>query len=207
MIGTALAGLAILVGACATVAFAQEDMILDVCPNNFINFPMDIPGLRCTCSAEQAKADATIWGTNPYESTSDICRAAVHAGAISSNGGEVRITPAVKVPVFPSVTRNDVRSASASGGDGYKVVTETPASNSSTTTTPAEPATTAAADICPNNLINFPKDTAPFACTCSSDRAKADATCGEPIHMRQPQTSAEPVFTLAQFPLAAARSK
>jgi hypothetical protein len=80
-------------------SWAQDDadMTLDICPNNFINFPMDISGLRCTCSAEQAKADATIWGGNPYDSGSDICRAAVHAGAITTAGGAVRITPAIGV--------------------------------------------------------------------------------------------------------------
>ena len=64
---------------------------------------------------------ATIWGANPYESGSDICRSAVHAGAISTSGGEVKVTSATKVPVFPSVTRNGVRSASSGPGDGYTV--------------------------------------------------------------------------------------
>jgi outer membrane protein OmpA-like peptidoglycan-associated protein len=153
-------------------ALAQQgDMVLDICPNNFINFPMDISGLQCACSADQAKADASIWGANPYDSTSDICRAAVHAGAITSAGGQVRITPAVKVPVFPSITRNEIKSASTSPGDGFKVILD--GVGSAQTKTAAQTLTTAI-DICPNNLINYPADTAPFACVCSEERAKAD---------------------------------
>ena len=157
-------------------SWAQDDadMTLDICPNNFINFPMDISGLRCTCSAEQAKADATIWGGNPYDSGSDICRAAVHAGAITTAGGAVRITPAIGVKVFPSVTRNDIRSASSGADDGYKV--DIPGASGAATDTAPTNALVTATDICPNNLINFPADSPPLSCTCSSERAKADAT-------------------------------
>ncbi len=177
MIRTTLAALVFLSGLGTTSTWAQDsaDMTLDICPNNFINFPTDISGLRCTCSAEQAKANATIWGANPYDAGSDICRAAVHAGAITTAGGQVRITPAIGVKVFPSVTRNDIRSASSGADDGYKVDVSPGASGSATDTAPTEPVV-AATDICPNNLINFPTDSPPLSCMCSTERAKADAT-------------------------------
>ncbi len=107
--------------AVAPIRSTEAGIVLDICPNSYINFPMDSPPLTCACSSEQAKADATIWGANPYDAGSDICRAAVHAGAITTSGGEVKITPSTGVLVFPSVTRNGVRSASANGGDGYTV--------------------------------------------------------------------------------------
>src|SRR5262245_51843606 len=98
MVRTTLFAVALLSCLGGTSSWAQDDdMTFDICPNNFINFPMDISGLRCTCLTEQAKADATIWGGNPYDSGSDICRAAVHAGAITTAGGQVRITPSVGV--------------------------------------------------------------------------------------------------------------
>ena len=177
MIRTALAILVFIASFGTLSALAQDstDMTLDICPNNFINFPMDITGLRCVCSTEQARADATIWGANPYDAGSDICRAAVHAGAIDTAGGEVRITPEIGVKVFPSVTRNDIRSASSGAGDGYKVVVSAAASGSATETAPNDQSAVAP-DICPNNLINFPTDSPPLSCTCSMERAKADAT-------------------------------
>ena len=154
---------------------AQADGIkLDICPNNLINFPADSPPLTCACSAEQAKADATIWGTNPYEATSDVCRAAVHAGAISPAGGEIKATSISGVPVFPSVTRNGVRSASSGPGGGFTVA------STAGTTTSVSPANSTEAgillDVCPNNYINFPLDSPPLTCQCSAEQAKADAT-------------------------------
>ena len=112
--------IAILASVLSSAASAQNStgMTLDICPNNYNNFPADSPPLTCGCSAEQANADDTIWGANPYMSTSSICRAAVHAGAISTSGGEVTVTPKADVPVFPSITRNSIESASTGGGEG-----------------------------------------------------------------------------------------
>jgi outer membrane protein OmpA-like peptidoglycan-associated protein len=149
-------------------------MKLDICPNNYNNFPVDSPPLTCACSAKQAKADDTIWGANPYMSTSSICRAAVHAGAISTSGGEVIVTPKADVPVFPSVTRNDVESASTRGGEGFVVDA---AAGAGTAVAPLQSSSTGMKlDICPNNYNNFPVDSPPLTCACSAKQAKAGDT-------------------------------
>ena len=156
------------------VDVTANGMTLDVCPNSFINFPTDGPALTCGCSSEQAKADATIWGANPYEAGSDICRAAVHAGAITTGGGEVKVSSATNVPVFPSVTRNGVQSASSASGDGYTVAA---ASGAAVAVAPIQSTEAGIVlDICPNSYINFPMDSPPLTCACSSEQAKADAT-------------------------------
>lgn len=46
--------------------------------------------LTCACSIE-AIASGSVWGSGPYTADSAICRAALHAGAISSAGGEVTL--------------------------------------------------------------------------------------------------------------------
>ena len=46
--------------------------------------------LRCTCAAS-VTSSGSVWGSGPYTADSTICRAAVHAGAIRRDGGEVRL--------------------------------------------------------------------------------------------------------------------
>lgn len=46
--------------------------------------------LRCSCAAG-ATVSGSVWGNGPYTANSTICRAAIHAGAIRREGGEVRI--------------------------------------------------------------------------------------------------------------------
>jgi outer membrane protein OmpA-like peptidoglycan-associated protein len=108
------------------VATAQTPpaVTLDVCPDSFSNFPADGPPLTCGCTAEAVKR-GSVYGANPYMYQSNICRAAVHAGAIGPQGGQVVATPA-KAPMFPAVTRNGVSSGSDSGGAGFQIAVTTP---------------------------------------------------------------------------------
>jgi hypothetical protein len=46
---------------------------------------------RYSCPAGSASANGNIWGTDVYTDDSSICKAAVHAGVISSSGGTVTI--------------------------------------------------------------------------------------------------------------------
>ena len=79
--------LALLLLASAAPAFAESP----VC----FRFPGDAEEYTCTCGpgpypdAEGALND--VWGSAPYTSGSDICRAALHAGVIGSEGGEVTV--------------------------------------------------------------------------------------------------------------------
>jgi outer membrane protein OmpA-like peptidoglycan-associated protein len=157
----------------AAIAQEQAGMSLDICPNNFNGFPMDSPALTCGCSAEQAKADDTIWGANPYSTTSSLCRAAVHAGTIGLEGGSIMVKPEPDIRYFPTLTRNGIESASKAEDNAFTVET-------SGGKTPAGPfeltASGLALDICPNNLINYPAEGPPLSCDCSTEQAKADDT-------------------------------
>ena len=42
-------------------------------------------------------------GANPYHYQSSLCRAAVHAGAVGAEGGQIVVNPE-KAPFFPAVT-------------------------------------------------------------------------------------------------------
>lgn len=46
--------------------------------------------VTCGCTA-QTVADGGVWGSGPYTADSRICRAALHAGVVGTNGGNVRV--------------------------------------------------------------------------------------------------------------------
>ena len=120
-------------------AQTRPGMTLDVCPDSFADFPTDGPPLTCGCSAEAVKAGG-VFGANPYMWQSGICRAAVHAGAIGAQGGQVVASPA-KAPFFPAVTRNGISSRSSSADGGFQiVVARAPAAPVTATAVPAPPA-------------------------------------------------------------------
>jgi LCCL domain/von Willebrand factor type A domain len=48
--------------------------------------------ITCECSPEAVKA-GSLWGTDLYTDDSSVCRAALHAGVISSAGGKVTVYP------------------------------------------------------------------------------------------------------------------
>jgi len=116
-------------------------MTLDVCPDSYSNFPEDGLPLTCGCTAEAVK-HGFVYGANPYMYQSNVCRAAVHAGAISSRGGQVVATPA-KAPMFPAVTRNGVSSGSSSGDAGFQITVTTPSPTPTLSTPVLAPATDA----------------------------------------------------------------
>ena len=94
-------------------------MTLDVCPSNYGGFDADAPRLTCGCAPEALKGGYVL-GANPYYYQSSICRAALHAGVIGAQGGEVVVTPE-KATVFPAVTRHGVASTSWGAGFGFRV--------------------------------------------------------------------------------------
>jgi hypothetical protein len=109
----------------------RSGLFMDVCPNNYQDFPVDAEPLTCTCSAERVKTilesnPLNYWiyleGYNPYTSKSDLCLAALHAGAVNAKGGQVVIIPAPAVRFFPGAPRNGIKSGgSKEGGDGFRI--------------------------------------------------------------------------------------
>jgi hypothetical protein len=63
--------------------------------------------LVCACSAE-ATAAGTIWGADVYTDDSAICRAAVHAGRITPEGGTIWVFEQPGQASYPAVTRGGI---------------------------------------------------------------------------------------------------
>ena len=92
---------------------------LNICPTNYGSFPEDAPSLTCGCDAASVKR-GNVNGANPYHYDSSLCRAALHAGAIGTEGGKILVKPE-KASFFPAVLRNGVETSSSSGGMGFSV--------------------------------------------------------------------------------------
>jgi hypothetical protein len=52
--------------------------------------------------------EGAVWGSNPYTTDSNLCRAAMHAGVIGASGGLVRVTSAAGQGRYSGTTRNGV---------------------------------------------------------------------------------------------------
>lgn len=52
--------------------------------------------------------DGPVWGSNPYTTDSNLCRAAMHAGVIAAAGGLVRVTSAAGRERYSGSSRNGV---------------------------------------------------------------------------------------------------
>jgi outer membrane protein OmpA-like peptidoglycan-associated protein len=194
MLLAAAAASAILVVGGSAVALAQG-MTLDVCPSNYGSFPEDAPTLTCGCSAEAA-TQGDVFGANPYYWQSELCRAAVHAGAIGAEGGQIVVEPS-KQAFFPAVSNNGVEGSSYGEGMGFKIVvagtaptapqasgpappqpatgttSAAPATPSTTAETPSAPQPTAGMtlDVCPSNYGSFPEDAPTLTCGCTAEVA------------------------------------
>ncbi len=82
-----------------------------VCPRELDAVHEPETPFTCTCTAEQT-ASGPVWGTDTYTADSDICRAAVHAGAIPAGGGAVRLQRARGMTAYPGSQRNGIESLS-----------------------------------------------------------------------------------------------
>lgn len=90
------------------VALAQDKPGPAACPDKLEAGRI---ALHCTCPSETT-ATGSVWGDETYTDDSAICRAALHAGAIGTGGGEVLVVEAPGRESYPAVTRNSVASSS-----------------------------------------------------------------------------------------------
>ena len=114
-----------LMAACLLAGFGSapvqaQGMTLDICPTDYGSFPENAPQLTCGCDAESVKK-GNVRGANPYYYQSSLCRAALHAGAIGAQGGQIVVRPE-KATIFPAVPRNGVTADSWGEGMGFRVV-------------------------------------------------------------------------------------
>ena len=152
-------------------AVASHGMTLDVCPTNYGSFPEDAPPLTCGCDAASVK-QGNVRGANPYYYQSSLCRAALHAGAIGADGGQIVVQPK-KSPFFPAVTRNGVAADSWGQGMGFSVTAAAGGRPSASPIFDAGNSAGMTLDICPTDYGSFPEDAPPLTCGCDAAAAKA----------------------------------
>jgi outer membrane protein OmpA-like peptidoglycan-associated protein len=169
----------------ASVNVWAQGMVLDICPTDYGSFPESAPTLTCGCSAAAVKT-GTVWGTNPYYYQSSLCRAALHAGALGAEGGQVVIQPE-KSTIFPAVSRNGVQASSTGQGMGFRVVVtkepaapNSPAASGTASLGAPAPAQSRSMtlDICPTDYGSFPEDAPPLTCGCSAAAVKTGTIWG-----------------------------
>lgn len=121
------------------------------CPVTFKTYTGTEP---LTCACPSGVAVGNVWGTDIYTNDSAVCRAALHAGAITTEGGTVTIRPAPGQGSYIGTSRNGVASSNY-GAWGASFAFE----GTSGADTTAEPAT------CPANFSGY-ASTEPLKCFC-----------------------------------------
>jgi uncharacterized caspase-like protein len=134
------------------------------CPDNFGAFADSTERLACTCSAE-ATQRGYVRGMDMYTSNSAICRAALHAGAISKAGGAVTVIPDAGRKSYPGVTRNGVTSYNHEASETSFRFAALPASSD-----------------CPDNFGAFADSTERLACTCSAEATQRGYVRGMDVY-------------------------
>ncbi len=64
--------------------------------------------LGCNCTAALINQGTQVWGSGPYTYDSNLCRAAVHSGAIPATGGMIWATTGGAQQSYVGTTRNGV---------------------------------------------------------------------------------------------------
>lgn len=92
----------------ASSASAQQAI---TCSTNAQSLSGD-PGTEITVTCPAGCTSASVWGTGTYSDDSGVCTAAIHAGALTSAGGTVRIRIAPGESSYPASTANGVSTSS-----------------------------------------------------------------------------------------------
>lgn len=109
--------------------------------------------LRCGCTVEAAARAGSVWGSDAYTSDSQTCRAALHAGAIRREGGEVTIRMLGGLPRYVGTTRNGVTSQNyGPWPESFRFE-----------------GLTAGPQICPDNMTAYAGTTEQLECLCTGE--------------------------------------
>jgi hypothetical protein len=70
------------------------------------------------CIGNSQPGSITIWGTDTYTDDSSVCTAAMHAGVITADGGQVTVTIRPGQASYPGSTQNGISSSDWGGWEG-----------------------------------------------------------------------------------------
>jgi hypothetical protein len=140
----------------------------DPCPRTLsVNRELPTP-FSCTCRPEST-AEGAIWGTDVYTDDSALCRAALHAGVISSQGGSITVIRGEGHGLYVGSTRNGV-SSNDFGAFPNSIVFK------------GAPAPPAGPGLCPASLSVSRELPMPFTCRCSAQAVQTGAVWGTDVY-------------------------
>lgn len=107
-----ISSLALLLASLAVFLFGALPVVAtESCPRDFRG---QSESLTCACAAEATRS-GTVWGTLTYTADSRLCRAALHAGAVTVGGGNVTVVPEAGRDAYIGSSRNGVRTSDYGG--------------------------------------------------------------------------------------------
>jgi len=153
----------------------------EACPSRYRELTADkqVGEAKCTCA--DGSATGSVWGSDIYTSDSSICAAAVHAGVITTSGGEVKVKNAAGCPAYVGTERNGITTGKwgpyqtsfyfPDKGDGQCAAA------------PAAP-TAPAGNVCPTRFKDIPALSASttITCTCNASATSAGPLWGTDIY-------------------------
>lgn len=80
---------------------------LEACPTTATALRGSGETVECSCDANAAST-GNVWGSGPYTDDSRICRAAVHAGVIGPQGGDVSFTVSAGLDAYEGTEENGI---------------------------------------------------------------------------------------------------
>jgi hypothetical protein len=145
-----------------TVGTVEQALVCNSCPGNMVGYRGQ-NGFQLECHCGSA-GSGTVWGTGTYTDDSALCRAALHAGAIGTNGGAIVVTVTAGQNSYTGSTQNGVTSSPYGAWPGSYTV-----SGSSGTCTAS----------CPGSLTGYRgQNGTVVTCACSSSAASGGGVWG-----------------------------
>jgi hypothetical protein len=152
-----------------TADLAIQAQICNVCPGNMTSYRgQNGFQLECYCPSTTTGI-GTVWGTATYTDDSSLCRAAVHAGAITLNGGSIVATVGPGQSSYVGSVSNGVTSFSYGSWAGSYSVSAGSAGECVT--------------LCPGNLTSFRgRNGTEVTCHCSSSATASGNVWGTDMY-------------------------
>ncbi len=159
----------------------------DPCPRTLsVNRELPTP-FSCTCSA-QATTESAVYGTDVYTDDSGLCRSALHAGVISSQGGPITVVRGTGRPLYVGSTRNGVSSFDYSAFP-------TSIEFKGAAAPPPGPG------LCPKTLAINRELPTPFTCRCNAEATQGGAAYGTDVYTDD-SSMCRAAFHAGKIPLA-----
>ena len=165
-----------LTGQNAIVAMLLQANISN-CPTNATSIRGTGRTVRCRCSV-LATNSGSVWGDGTYTDDSKICRAAVHAGVISSNGGVVTFRVSAGRASYAASSRNGVESGKWGSWQGSYQFSRGAGSSAGG----GSGGGTAQRSFCPATAKEYKGSARTVTCGCAGSETRAGSVWGNGVY-------------------------